>query len=293
MTTVLIVSSPLPGLVLSKGIWRLIGTTIGTIMSVALIAIAAQAPALFLIWLAAWVGICTFVASYLRYFRAYAAVLAGYTLSIVALPAADHPDQIFELATSRLATVTIGVLSVALVKSVFSFGIGVVRIRPVLRSALLETAQFAADALDLAPDMLVRRRALADKLNALDPLVHAAASESAVTALQAPAIRLLIIILLKIATLAAGMYEQLATAEATGSLPLPLAKARNAVRDLHREMAEATRLLAPEAAERIAATQALLAAMSHELAIELSRERNPAALINLALASGSRISSNS
>ncbi len=284
MTTVLIVSSPVSGMVLSKGLWRLIGTIIGAIMSVALIAIAAQAPALFMVWLAAWVAVCTFVASYLRYFRAYAAVLAGYTLSMVALPAIDHPDQVFLIATSRLAVVTIGVLSVALVKSLLSTRIGPVRIRPALRAALLETSQFAADALELIPDMPVRRRALADKLNALDPLVQAAAAESAEAAMQAPAVRLLAMILLKIATLAAGMYEELAAAEAAGTLPRPLARARDAIRDLHREMADSDRLVSAEAVDWITTTRALLAEMSQELSHELCRERNQAALQNLALA---------
>lgn len=284
MTTVLIISSPLPGMVLSKGIWRLIGTIIGAVMSVALIAIAAQAPALFMVWLAAWVAVCTFVASYLRYFRAYAAVLAGYTLSMVALPAIDHPDQVFSIATSRLAVVTIGVLSISLVKGMLALGVGPVRIRPALRAALLQTAQFAADALELIPDMPARRRALVDKLNALDPLVQAAAAESAEAAMQAPAVRLLVIILLKIATLAGGMYEELAAAEAAGTLPRPLARARDAIRDLHRELADADRLISAEAVDWIATTRALLAEMSAELAGELCHERNPTALQNLALA---------
>jgi len=284
MTTVLIVSSPLSGMVLSKGLWRLIGTIIGAVMSVALIAIAAQAPALFMVWLAAWVAVCTFVASYLRYFRSYAAVLAGYTLSMVALPAIDHPDQVFLLATSRLAVVTIGVLSIALVKGLLSLGTGSVRIRPALRIAVMETAQFAVDALELIPDMPVRRRALADRLSALDPLVQAAAAESAEAAMQAPAVRLLAIVLLKIATLAAGMYEELAAAEAAGTLPRPLARARDAIRDLHRELADADRLISAEAVDWIATTRTLLAEMSQELAGQLCHERNPAALLNLALA---------
>jgi len=284
MTTVLIVASPLHGMVLSKSLWRIIGTVIGLIMSIVLIAAADQAPWLFILWLGLWLGLCTFVSSYLRYFRAYAAVLAGYTVSLVALPAVEQPDQIFALATSRLAVVMIGILSLALVKSVFAFGIGRVRLRPALRGALLATGQFATRALELMPDLAQQRRVLAERLNALDPLVHAAANESAETALQAPSVRLFVMILFNITTLVAGMHDTLAAIEAAGALPAPLAAARAAVRDLVRALADADLLIGPAGAGLVETVRQLLAEKSAELAAELAAERNPAALQNLALA---------
>ena len=286
MTTVLIVSSPLHGMVLSKGIWRLVGTLIGVLVSIVLIAIAAQAPALFFLWLGLWLwlALCTFVSSYQRYFRAYAAVLAGYTLSVVAVPAAEHPDQIFNLATSRVAAVTIGIITVAVVKSVFATEIGHSRLRPVLRGALLETLQFASQVLDRMEDMPGQRRALAERLMALDPLIHAAANESAETALQAPAVRLFVIVLLNVVTLVGGIHHALTTADAAGALPCPLATARAALRDLMRDLGDATRLTRPDGAELIASARHLLAEMSAQLSAQLAPEHDPAALSHLALA---------
>lgn len=81
----------------------------------ALIALFVQTPVLFIFGLAAWIGLCTAIASLLRYNRSYAVVLAGYTVTLVAFGAISDPDKIFELATSRIAVVTIGVLSTALV----------------------------------------------------------------------------------------------------------------------------------------------------------------------------------
>jgi uncharacterized membrane protein YccC len=282
-TTVLIVSSPLHGMVLSKSIWRLAGTLTGVFVSILLIGLADQAPPLFILWAGLWLGLCTFVSSYQRYFRAYAAVLAGYTVSIVALPAAEHPDQIFALATSRLSVVAIGILSIALVKSLFAFGIGPIRIRPALRDALWATGDFTARALDLMPDMPERRRALEQRLSSLDPLVHAAANESAETALQAPAVRLFVTILSNIVGLAAGVHGELVLVGTDGDLPQPLAAGRNVVRDLLRDLADAARLIGPDAAGRIEAARRLLASMSAQLAADLAAVHDPAALATLAL----------
>ncbi|HCE7990981.1 TPA: FUSC family protein, partial [Pseudomonas aeruginosa] len=49
LMTVLIVSQPLSGMVVAKGLFRLLGTLVGTAMSVLMIALFAQAPWLFLL----------------------------------------------------------------------------------------------------------------------------------------------------------------------------------------------------------------------------------------------------
>lgn len=231
-TTVLIVSSPLAGLVLSKSIWRFNGTLAGVIISVVLIAWFAQSPDSFILALAVWVALCTFAASLLRYFHSYAAVLAGFTISLVALPAADNPDQIFDLATSRLAVVTIGVLCITAVKGLFALNTGPVRLRPALEQALANTASYAARALDLAPGHPVRRRAIADQLLALDPLILAAASKSATTAFKAPAVRLYASILLNLVTLSSSVHDDLAGLDPAGPIAKAIEPLRQRVRDL-------------------------------------------------------------
>src|ERR1700754_3377263 len=90
-TTVLIVSSPVHGMVLAKSVYRFLGTLIGAIASVALIAFFAQAPELFILGSSLWVGAFTAISSLMRRFRAYGAVLAGYTVTLVAFGAVDQP----------------------------------------------------------------------------------------------------------------------------------------------------------------------------------------------------------
>ena len=255
VVTVLIVSSPLPGMVLSKGIWRIIGTLVGVIISIVLISCFAQSPPAFILSLAIWLGLCTYVSSLLRYFRAYAAVLAGYTISLVALPAADNPDLIFDLATGRIAVVTVGILCTALVKSLIVLNVGERRLKPALEGALAATAEFAAQALDLEPGLPQRRKAVADRLAALDPLILAAANESAATAQQAPAVRLYVSILINIVTLASSVRDALSTLPPDGPVAAAITPLRDMVRDLLRSLCGTSAFLSPATTRALAAAR--------------------------------------
>ena len=72
LMTVYIVAQPLGGMVLAKGIYRLLGTLAGAAMAVVLVATLAQLHTLFFVALAVWLGLCTLCASLLRNFRSYA-----------------------------------------------------------------------------------------------------------------------------------------------------------------------------------------------------------------------------
>jgi uncharacterized membrane protein YccC len=128
-TTALIVVHPVRGGLFSKSVWRVFGTLLGAIAAVTLVAAFPQQPVLFLLGVSVWLGIFTFVASLLRHFRAYGAVLAGYTVGLIAFGALDHPDTIVNLALARVAVVTIGVLSAAFVSMLFHGSIGRVGLR--------------------------------------------------------------------------------------------------------------------------------------------------------------------
>jgi uncharacterized membrane protein YccC len=123
-TTALIVVHPVRGGICSKSVWRILGTLLGAVAAVTLVAAFPQQPVLFLLGVSVWLGIFTFVASLLRHFRAYGAVLAGYTVGLIAFGALDHPDTILNLALARAAVVTIGVLSAAFVSMLVHGSVG-------------------------------------------------------------------------------------------------------------------------------------------------------------------------
>lgn len=110
VTTVLIVANPSVGAIVSKSVWRIIGTLLGAAVAIAAFSAFGQTPWLFFATAALWVGLCCFASTVLRYFKAYGAVLSGYTLAIVAAPTFAEPDNVLISALSRLSVVVIGII---------------------------------------------------------------------------------------------------------------------------------------------------------------------------------------
>lgn len=110
LMTAFIVAQPLSGMVVQKGLARLLGTLIGTIMSVVFMSLFAQTPWLFLLALALWLGLCTASSTLLRSAWSYSFVLAGYTVAIIALPAITHPLTVFDQAVARCTEICLGIL---------------------------------------------------------------------------------------------------------------------------------------------------------------------------------------
>lgn len=120
VTTVLIVANPTVGALVSKSVWRMTGTVIGAALSTAVMAMFVQSAVLYFMALSAFVGLACMTATCLRYFRAYAAVLTGYTIIIVAVPAFAHPENIFLSAMMRVSDVALGIVVTAAVFMVTS-----------------------------------------------------------------------------------------------------------------------------------------------------------------------------
>jgi uncharacterized membrane protein YccC len=96
LLTVFIVSQPLQsGQVLAKSSYRIIGTVIGAVVALLLVALFAQERVLFLGALALWIGLCAFGSQYTRNFAAYSFVLSGYTVAIVGIPGALDAGNAF------------------------------------------------------------------------------------------------------------------------------------------------------------------------------------------------------
>ena len=110
LMTAFIVAQPLSGMVVQKGLARLLGTLVGTIMSVVFMGLFAQTPWLFLLALALWLGLCTASSTLLRSAWSYSFVLAGYTVAIIALPALAHPLTVFDQAVARCTEICLGIL---------------------------------------------------------------------------------------------------------------------------------------------------------------------------------------
>lgn len=117
LMTAFIVAQPLSGMVVQKGLARLLGTLVGTIMSVVFMGIFAQAPWLFLLVMALWLGMCTAASTLLRSAWSYSFVLAGYTVAIICLPALSQPLTVFEQAVARCTEISLGIVCATVVSA--------------------------------------------------------------------------------------------------------------------------------------------------------------------------------
>jgi uncharacterized membrane protein YccC len=115
--TVLILAEPTLGQALAKAGWRLIATIIGVAASIAITGFLNQSEDLILAAFAAWMGLCVYAAGLLDGYRAYAAVLSGYTVGLIAVQQIDSPQRVFESGFSRGAAIAVGVLSITLVNN--------------------------------------------------------------------------------------------------------------------------------------------------------------------------------
>ncbi len=113
--TVYLVSQPLSGATLSRGLFRLLGTVGGAVATVALVPRFANAPLVLSAALAAWMALCLYLAMLDRTPRAYAFLLAGYTTSLIGFPAVMVPADVFTIAITRVQEIAIGILAATLV----------------------------------------------------------------------------------------------------------------------------------------------------------------------------------
>ena len=115
LVTVFVVSQPDSGLVLAKSFYRILGTIAGLLVTIALVFGLAQYGELFVAALAVWICFCNFAARTVRNFASYGFQLAGYTVAIVAIPAALAPAGAYDLLLARSTEILLGIVCAAVV----------------------------------------------------------------------------------------------------------------------------------------------------------------------------------
>ncbi|MEJ0051049.1 MAG: FUSC family protein [Methylovirgula sp.] len=151
-----LIAQPTQGMALSKAFYRVVGTIIGGVVALFLASQFPQSGLPLLIAFCLWLGLCSFVASLLRDFGAYGAVLCGYTVGIILLTDIDTPQNVFDTAINRVAANLIGIAAVALVNLVFTRNVTYKRLASSLEARLVEVRLLARRILDRseAPDPL-------------------------------------------------------------------------------------------------------------------------------------------
>ncbi|MCW2283751.1 putative membrane protein YccC [Rhodoblastus acidophilus] len=188
LTTVMLVSNPVQGMILEKSLYRLGGTLLGGVAALALMALFAQTPELFLLGLAVWMALCTAASTLLRGHRSYGAVLAGYTVALISLPAVETPESIFSVTMARVGAVTIGVVTSALVGALLTGHTAQRRLDALLRALLADLVGVGRAALQ-GGSLSTRLHAFSVRLGGLDDAIRFAVVETPEVAARGASLR--------------------------------------------------------------------------------------------------------
>jgi uncharacterized membrane protein YccC len=111
--TVYITSQVLAGATRSKALYRVLGTLLGAVVTVALVPNLVNAPELLTLAIALWVATCLYFSLLDRTPRSYLMMLGGYTAALI-----GFPGTMFDTAVARAEEITLGILCASLVNTV-------------------------------------------------------------------------------------------------------------------------------------------------------------------------------
>jgi uncharacterized membrane protein YccC len=187
--TVGILAEPTRGQALDKAGFRLLATVVSVIASIAITGLFSQARDLILAAFAVWIGICVFAANLLDGYRAYAAVLSGYTVAIIATQQIDTPQHVFESGMARGAAIVVGILSMAVVNTLMFAPDRQPRLVAQLASIRRRVREYATAAFRGEPAKSTTFLALLQEIVALRPEIPSVALESSSGSVRSAAAR--------------------------------------------------------------------------------------------------------
>ena len=147
MATVYVVSHPLTGATRSKAVYRIGGTLLGASAAVILLPLFVNAPTLLSLVVALWTGTMLSISLLDRTPRSYLFMLSAYTLPMIALPALNSPEGIFDLALARSEEILVGILCASVVSALVWPG----KVAPIFSARI---ASWLGDARDWACELL-------------------------------------------------------------------------------------------------------------------------------------------
>ena len=113
--TVWAASQPVRSLLIEKSLYRVVGTLVGTAVGLGLLLLSGDSLLWLVIGLSLWVGLCAGAGNALHSMVSYAALLSGYSASMVALLGTATATNTLALGADRLLTVLLGVFMALLV----------------------------------------------------------------------------------------------------------------------------------------------------------------------------------
>ena len=146
--SILILVAPAQGMVLSKAIYRVLGTLGGAVAAVFFTALFPQDRTMLIASFAVYMGLLVACGTLLRDFRAYGCILAGYTVAQISIVRIDAPTTVFPSTLDRVAVILLGVLSIALANALIATQESTRSLTSKMRVASSEVMAMALAALD-------------------------------------------------------------------------------------------------------------------------------------------------
>ncbi|MGC4252221.1 MAG: FUSC family protein [Sphingobium sp.] len=170
--TSFIVAQPMAGAVISKAVYRIMGTLVGAAVAVIMVPPLVNAPEVLTLAIAGWLGFCVFVAQLDGTPRSYMFGLAGYSACLIAFPSFDAPAGIFDLASARVQEITIGILAGSLVHAAILPGSVATMVLNRVAAILRDAERWTRDAIAIEPveGLAAERRRLAQDVTELHQL---------------------------------------------------------------------------------------------------------------------------
>jgi uncharacterized membrane protein YccC len=119
-TSLLILVGPTQGMILSKAIYRIAGTLFGAVAALIFTSLFPQDRTMLIAVFSIYMAGLVAMATYLRDFRAYGCILAGYTVALISIVDIDAPTVTFTAMLDRVAVILLAVLSLAFVGAIFT-----------------------------------------------------------------------------------------------------------------------------------------------------------------------------
>ena len=225
--TTYLVAQSLAGAVVSRALFRLVGTAVGAAIAVILVPNFVREPLVLSAMLSSWLGACLFLALLDRTPRAYLFILAGFTASLIGFPAFDEPGSIFEIAVVRVEEITIGIVASSIIHGLVFPRTVTRRVLVQAKALLTRSEQRTREALSVAPasgDKSDRLRLAAD-LAELDQLAVQLPFDTARMLPRTRTLRAFQDRLLELLPLAAAVEDRLGELCTTGGVPDEIADA--------------------------------------------------------------------
>ncbi|RUL70896.1 FUSC family protein [Dyella choica] len=115
LLTVYVTAQPMAGAFRPKILYRLGGILTGATVSILVVPNLQHAPELLVICMAAWTGLCIYLAVLDRTPRAFLFQMAAFSSAVISFPYLDDPADVFTTTISRVEEMTVAIVSVSLV----------------------------------------------------------------------------------------------------------------------------------------------------------------------------------